>query len=542
MNPIMQSALTGFTSLLVPEMILLAAGCLFILGSTFRSGKAFWGNLAIVSLILAGLAWMMTAIPAKASPWTWIHDLWSQLGNLGSESLPRSEGPAQIYYSAFAVDRLALFVKAVALVGGFLLILTGWDEVSEGSAAEHYACLLFIVAGLSLTGSANELIGMFLALELISIPTYVLLYLGRSDRQGQEATVKYFLLSIMSSGFLLFAFSYLYGITGTTNLSAILQSVQKSSADAGLASVALIALVFLTLALGFRITAVPFHFYAPDVYQGTSSANAALLAFIPKVAGFTALIRLLGFINAGNLDKGIVLGERTPMLFYILAVVTMTMGNWLALLQDNLKRLLAYSSVAHAGYMLMGLVLAPMLYQESFQGGIDALLFYLVAYGLMTIGAFAVLAALDRADRPVQTIEDLAGLSRTHPMLAFMMAICLLSLIGMPMTAGFVGKALLFIGAVIPSPAGYPYMYRVLALVGAINAAVGGWYYLRVIAVMYLRQPVKPLEPVRSAPAFAVVVLCSVFTVILGCYPKPLSNVTRDIASPLVLPRLHAER
>jgi NADH-quinone oxidoreductase subunit N len=531
-NSEIYTALTGIFPLIVPEMILAAAACLFFLGGTFGGSRRLWAVLSLAALAAAGVALACTVLPAGASLAEWPRALWSTLGKAGTASLPITpSGNRPVYFSAIVVDRLALFVKAVALAGGFVLVLTSCDEAPKEAAAEHHACLLLIVAGLGLTGCANELITLFLALELISIPTYVLLYLGRSDRVGQEATVKYFFLSVLSSAFVLFGFSYLYGLSGTTNIAAILHSGQSSHWGA-LSEMALVALVMIAAGLGFRITSVPFHFYAPDVYQGTSLSNAALLAFIPKVAGFAALIRLLGFISAGENDSGLVLGEQSPMLFYILAAVTMSIGNLLALLQNNLKRLLAYSSVAHAGYMLMGLAIAPMLYRDSLPGGIDAILFYLVAYGSMTVGAFAVLAALNRPERPVETVDDLAGLSRTHPVLSIFMAICLLSLIGIPLTAGFVGKLLLFLGAILPTLEGYPWMFRVLALVGALNAAVGGWYYLRILAVMFLRSPVKALEPARSRSAYAAVVICAALTLFFGVYPKPLARVTSSILRP----------
>jgi NADH-quinone oxidoreductase subunit N len=542
-NSEIYTALTGIFPLIVPEMILAATACLFFLGGTIGGSRRLWAVLSLAALVAAAVALALTALPAGTPPLEWPRALWAMLGKAGTASLPiTSSGNRPVYFSAIVLDRLALFVKVVALAGGMILVLTSWDEAPKDAAAEHHACLLLIVAGLSLTGCANELITLFLALELISIPTYILLYLARSDRIGQEATIKYFFLSLLSSAFVLFGFSYLYGLSGTTNLAAILHSGQSSHWGT-LSEMALIALVMIAAGLGFRITAVPFHFYAPDVYQGTSLSNAALLAFIPKVAGFTALIRLLGFINAGENDSGLVLGEQSPMLFYILAAVTMSIGNLLALLQNNLKRLLAYSSVAHAGYMLMGLSIAPMLYRDSLPGGIDAILFYLVAYGAMTIGAFAVLAALNRPERPVETVDDLAGLSRTHPLLATMMAVCLFSLIGMPLTAGFVGKFLLFLGAIMPTLEGYPWMFRVLALVGALNAAVGGWYYLRILAVMFLRTPVKALEPSRSRSACAAVVICAVLTLLFGVYPKPLAYVTSSIVKPpMPAPALQAER
>jgi NADH-quinone oxidoreductase subunit N len=375
---------------------------------------------------------------------------------------------------------------------------------------------------------------------VISIPTYVLLYLPRYDNAAQEAAMKYFLLSLFSSALLLFGFSYLYGLTGTTNLPAGLAAL--GDVEVGrLPQTAQVVLVLVVAALGFRITAVPFHFYAPDVYQGTPTVAAALLAFIPKVAGFAALVRLLGYLWIGrNGTAGLALGEQVPMFFFILAAVTMSLGNLLALLQDNLKRLLAYSSVAHAGYMLIGLSVAPDLQGEGTAGGVDAVLFYLVAYGAMTIGAFAVLAYLSTPRRPVDMIDDLAGLSSSHPGVALLMALFLFSLIGIPLTAGFTGKFILFFGAVAAPAPNHPWLFRVLALIGVINAAIGAWYYLRVVAVMYLRNPIKPLENTRSWPGLATVWICAGVTLVLGFYPKSLLDVSRQAARPVTAPEQQA--
>src|SRR5262249_10414826 len=268
-------------------------------------------------------------------------------------------------------------------------------------------CLLLVVAGTGLTGMANELVVLFLSLELVSIPTYVLLYLARYDLAAQEAALKYFLLSIFSSALLLFGFSYLYGLAGTTNLAALTATLGEATPSA-LPALALVALVMVVAGLGFRITAVPFHFYAPDVYQGTTTGLAALLSLVPKVVGFVALLRVLGFVHLEGLlsnpvpeaslaISGPVLNAQLPNPLWILPAVSMTLGNILALLQDDLKRLLAYSSVAHAGYMLMGLAAAAVRHDPespTASAGIDAVLFYLVAYGGMTVGAFAVLACL----------------------------------------------------------------------------------------------------------------------------------------------------
>jgi NADH-quinone oxidoreductase subunit N len=305
-----------------------------------------------------------------------------------------------------------------------------------------------------------------------------------------------------------------------------------------------VVLVTVVAGLGFRITAVPFHFYAPDVYQGTPTVAAALLAFVPKVAGFVALVRVFGFLWVGQTGTvGLFLGEQVPMLFFILAAVTMFLGNVLGLLQDNLKRLLAYSSVAHAGYMLIGLAVAPDLHGTDTAGGIDAVLFYLVAYGAMTIGAFAILAYLSTPQRPVDMMDDLAGLSRSHPGVALLMAFFLFSLIGIPLTAGFAGKFVLFFGALaVPPRPEHPWLFRILALIGVINAAIGAWYYLRIIAVMYLRNPIKPLENPRSWPGLVTLWLCALVTLVLGVYPKPLLRLSHDAAQPVRSTQLQARR
>jgi NADH-quinone oxidoreductase subunit N len=355
--------------------------------------------------------------------------------------------------------------------------------------------------------------------------------LPRHDEAAQEAALKYFLLSIFSSGLLLFGFSYLYGLTGTTNISAILHTLNNAAARE-VPVIASVALIMVVAGLGFRITAAPFHFYAPDVYQGAPTVGAALLAFVPKVAGFVALLRVLGFVMpVGEPARGGLIGmglsEQVPILFWFLAVITMFLGNILALLQDNLKRLLAYSSVAHAGYMLIALASAPYLAGISNgPDGVVALLYYLVAYGVMTIGAFAVISYLSSPERPVENVDDLAGLSRSHPGVAFLMAIFLFSLIGIPLTAGFNGKFLVFFGALNADqarlevfPGDQASLFTILAFLGVINAAIGAWYYLRLLGVMYLRNPLRPIEVPPNRPALVTLGLCALLTVGLSFPP-----------------------
>jgi NADH-quinone oxidoreductase subunit N len=312
-----------------------------------------------------------------------------------------------------------------------------------------------------------------------------------------------------------------------------------------------VALVMVVAGLGFRITAVPFHFYAPDVYQGTTTGMAALLAFVPKVVGFAALLRVLGFVSApGGVSEalqragvGQMLGEQVPVLLWIMAAVTMSLGNVLALLQDNIRRMLAYSSVAHAGYMLIGLAVAPRLLSAPGEavGGVEALLFYLMAYSAMTIGAFAVLHYLSAPERRVEDVDDLAGLGRTHPGLALVMVLFLFSLIGIPLTGGFVGKWMLFFDALGVSrgdaslgeelrkqASDQARLYAILAVIGVINAAIGAWYYLRIAAVMYLRDPIQPLRATRAWSARVAIGVCAVLTLWLGVYPTPVLEAVQS--------------
>jgi NADH-quinone oxidoreductase subunit N len=511
-SQIVNALLHSFT-LVMPEIILGLTACILFLGGAFEANRKLWAFLAMFGLVAAAVL-LISGLP------------------------PHTGSRAEVYAAPLYVDRLAIVVKWLAVLGGAVLVLASWDDVPDRQAGEYYGCLLLIVAGLSLTGSANELITLFLALELISIPTYVMLYLPRSDKLAQEAATKYFLLSVFSSAFLLFGFSYLYGLSGTTNIPALLSALDQTRAvkpvmDVPAPGIALAALVMIIVGIGFRITAVPFHFYAPDVYQGTATLVAALLAFIPKVAGFAALVRLLGFVLAGNDGHMPTAFGTTQMLtlLWILSAATMTFGNILALLQSNLKRLLAYSSVAHAGYMLIGIAATYRLARNavptqgdilaSIPEGVQSVLFYLVAYGAMTVGLFAAISYLSTPERPIEMEDDLAGLGTSHPGIAVVIALFLFSLIGIPLTAGFAGKLLIFYNAlsVQGNDAGKFYW---LAAVGAVNAAIGAWYYLRILAKMYLHGSVRPIQIRPCWPALAALWFCAGVTIVLGVYPAPL--------------------
>jgi NADH-quinone oxidoreductase subunit N len=416
------------------------------------------------------------------------------------------------------------------------------SQSESKTAAEFYALLLFVLAGLMLVSAAADLVLFFLALELISVPTYVLLYLGRHDYTSQEAATKYFLLSVFSAAILLYGFAFLYGLTGTTRLEGInhvlshaYASNQSGAPNSGGSALGIIALVLITAGLGFKITAVPFHFYAPDVYEGTTAFNAGLLAVVPKAAGFIALIRVVSESMVGFEITG-------QQLLLILAGITMTGGNCLALLQTNVRRLLAYSSIAHAGYMLIGIAVGfwevwnPRLSLEGnaflpgdgLPSGVHATEFYLLAYSLTNVGLFAILVYLGRPGRQIEHIDDLTGLAKTHPFVAVAAALFLFSLAGIPPLPGFWGKLSIFSTALSvrqsAADAGFSVhpAFAVLAVIGVINAAIGAVYYLRLVSAMFLNDPLSTARPAGGRPALVAVALSAALVVAFGIMPRPV--------------------
>jgi NADH-quinone oxidoreductase subunit N len=493
--------------LMIPEMILGLAACVVFLGSTFRGTRDRWALVSLAAIVAAAIALAYTPVSAPGTA--------SDAG----------AGP-------LVNDALAALIRWLAIMGGLVLIVLGWSEVQDQFAGEYFGCQLVIIAGLMLTAMANDLVTLFLALELVSIPTYVLLYLPRVSARAQEAAAKYFLLSVLSSALLMFGFSFLYGIVGTTSMPAIVTTLGREPRGL-LPPVVLIALITIVAGMGFRISAVPFHYYAPDVYEGGPTAVIALLAFLPKAAGFIVLVRLLGLVWSGSEQMGPALGDQAAVLLWIISVVTMTLGNVMALLQHNVKRLLAYSSIAHSGYMLIGLTVAYPAASAGDMGlqsrGVAATLFYLMAYAAMTVGAFGVLSYLSTPERPIETEDDLRGLSESRPAVAGLMALFLFSLIGIPLTGGFAGKLLLIWNA-LADRGDYASLLRWLAIIAIVNSAIGAYYYLRILAGMYLQTSARPPEGRQNRPVLVALCFCAAATIYLGVMPATLvERATRAV-------------
>ncbi len=478
---------------ILPELLILASALtMMTVGAFVPAPRRVWSGIAVVTLVVATIL---------------LGQGWPAPGFWASQTDP--------YLAPVIADPLAMWGRLLAVLTGILVIAMAHDRINPARAPEFFGCLLTLFAGAMLSCAANDLILLFAALEMVSIPTYVLLAMGRRDPTGQEASIKYFLLSVFSSALLLFGLTYLYGLVGVTNLQALAFLIDPIQATEGMAvvskqplSFALIALMFVLAGLGFKMTAVPFHFYAPDVYQGTTTINVAVLSWVPKLVGFVAALRLITAIFVGSTST---LSVVTYALILI-AILTMTVGNALALFQDNFKRLLAYSSVAHGGYLLMAL--AVSLRDDQLRSapyfGSQAILYYLFAYALMTLGVFAALLLLDRPERgtPVESVDDLSGVGSRRPAVALGLTICLLSLAGIPPLAGFFGKFQVFASVVtlitdrtMENNPGDRNLFWWLAIAGGLNAAMGAYYYLRPIVVMYFRDAIGVDSDSSSASA-----------------------------------------
>ena len=549
------ATLTGpETFLLVrPEIVLVAGAIVAYLAGAFAGVRRGW--LIAVTAIAAAM-FLMGSQPGA--------------GMLAADPA----GRGSILSGPVAIDAFSGFVRWTVLGLGLVLALVQAGDifpaaVSRGAAVwrggtcEEAGTFLLLLAGLSLVGLADDLVLLFAGLELVSIPTYILLALKRTDAHGQEASLKYFFLSLVASALFLYALVCLYGIGGSTSLSVIAAKLGAAGAN-GIATVLLpVALGTAMAGAAFRLAAVPMHFYAPDVYEGTSPGNAALLSTLPKIAGVVVLLRLLGLAIPGAFAAGTTgpgAAAYTSLFWQLtaaLAAITMTVGNVMALVQTNLRRLLACSSIAHAGYLLVGVAVAAAAAAAGAGGGRDALatdaswlaglggatatLFYLATYALATIGIFTALTYLGHrwpewstgsGPRPprqeITSVDDLDGLSGTNPVAAFAVAVFLLSLAGIPPLPGFWGKLTLATTALEVDWnsriewGGRRAAFVALAVILVLNAAIAAAYYLRIISAMYFRSTKRGVQADGGLAAGVAMLVCLVLVGLVTLQPRGL--------------------
>jgi len=463
----------------LPETILIVSGALLMALSVF------WRNHAAGRFVPLSLLLLLAAAAASVA----VH---------------RDPGPA--FREMISADSFAAYFRVLVIAAAALTVLVSSQYLrrERSEAGEYYALILLSTAGQCIMASSSELIMLFIGLEISSLASYVLAGYLRDDRRANEAALKYFLLGSFATGFLLFGIAWTYGLTGST----FLEDIRAGLSDAGpelspilLAMAA--ALVFVGLA--FKISAWPFQAWTPDVYQGAPAPVAAFLAAGPKAAAFAVLIRI--FMTAFEPMRA-----RWEPLLWLTALVTMVIGNFAALTQTNIKRLLAYSSIAHAGYMLVAITAAS-------ETGVAAVLFYLAAYTLMNVGAFAVVIHVCRKGEQFVQVQDFSGLAERQPATAALFSLFLLSLVGIPLTAGFFGKFYIFKAALDAN-------LIWLTVLGLLNSAVAAYYYLRILVVMYMHSPseaTSDLPPLGGALK-AAVYASALGTLLLGVFPSLVLN------------------
>ena len=384
---------------------------------------------------------------------------------------------ATLFYGMIAVDRVAVFFKGFLILSSFLVLLAapGSRELSERHLGEFYTLLLGATLGMMLLASSVDMLMVFLSLEMVSVSGYIMVGYLRNDRQSNEAALKYFLFGAVSTGSMLYGITLLFGLTGTTKMALIREMLSKGTVSGDNSMLLLVSAALILAGFGFKTAAVPFHFWCPDVYTGAPTPVTAFLSVAPKAAGFAALLRF--FFTGMSETRGLFSQWSTfsslnwTILILILSVITMTLGNLAALRQDNMKRLLAYSSIAHAGYILMGGV---VLNAE----GIQATLIYLITYLFMNLGAFLIVIEVFNRIGSFD-LKDYRGLFRRSPFLTIAMTIFMLSLMGIPPFAGFFGKFFVFAAAVNRGLAWF-------AVIGALNSVIAVYYYARVIKTMII--------------------------------------------------------
>lgn len=473
---------------IMPETILSVIAMALLLLNVFvpSEQKAYLGYISFIGLVVTGFT--------LVSGWNAPFEL--QAGFNGS----------------VLQDNFAIFFKGIFLVGAGLTVLISDQYMAreECNQGELYPLILLATAGMMLMASGTDLMTIFLGLELLSVCLYVLAGFNRANIKSNEAGLKYFLLGAFSTGFLLYGMALTYGATGTTKVGKIAAFVAQNG-NVVTSPMFVVGMLLMAVGFSFKIAAAPFHMWTPDVYEGAPTPMTAFMSAGPKAAGFAAFLRVF-FMALPALHT-----DWRPLL-WVLAVLTMTIGNIIALSQDNIKRMLAYSSIAHAGYALVG-------FTAGNAEGVAGIMFYMLSYAFMNIGAFAIIVLVGKKGEGNNNVSDYAGFGFKHPVLALAMSVFLFSLAGMPPTAGFIGKFYLFSGAI---KAGYIW----LAIIGVLNSAASVYYYLRVMVFMYMKEPVEEFDWLRVSPAIGLAIALSILGVMIpGVVPSYLLELAQKAIS-----------
>jgi NADH-quinone oxidoreductase subunit N len=492
------------------------------------------GDIVVIGPFIAAVAVALAvlivdvAVPGRRGPVLVI-----SLGGLAivaalvlTTGLPVAGGDGTLRETAFGgayvVDGLTTFLDLIFIgITAFTIVFApDYLETRGLPLAEFVMVLVFAMTGAMLISASADLLVLFVALELMVLPGYMLAGYHKTDGYSTEGAIKYFLLGSFSSAIFLFGLAFTWGATGTTNIVGVREALDAAVAGGGvLAPAMVLGLGFLTTGVAFKIAAVPFHYWTPDAYQGSPTPVTGYLSVGPKVGAFALILRL--FVDAlGPLRLDWL------QVVIILAILTMTLGNLVALTQNNVKRMLGYSSIAHTGYMLVGLA----AFAAGRIEGLEGLLYYTAAYSVMNLGAFAVVAAIQRRAGVTSGLDTFAGLARREPWLAILMTLFLLSLTGIPPTAGFFGKAYVILAAVQAGNAGFTAV-GILAVIAVVNAAAAAFYYLRIVVYMFMREPrSEDAAMAHGRLMWSGLAVASVLTVLLGVIPGPFLDIVGQAA------------
>lgn len=469
-------------SAIAPELMLTITGVLVMLYDSFNPKQRYVsGAVSLVGIIFAAvLIAMMYSEPSSVSSWN---------GMIVTDGL-----------------RLSFSLVFLLVVAFTILISSVWIDREDVPVGEYHTLLLFATVGMMFMASGNDLVVIFLGLETLSIATYVMAGLRKSDLRSNESAMKYFILGSFATGFLLYGMALIYGATGTTNISEIALRVSNANFPALL----LVGGAMLIIGFGFKVATVPFHVWTPDVYEGAPTPITAFMATGPKAAGFASFMRVfvIGFPLIAGAQSSELLHESWITALAVMGMLTMSVGNIAAIVQNNVKRMLAYSSIAHAGYALVGFIGAGMADSIIKRNeAIASVAFYMLAYAVTNLGAFAIVTLLAQKNDRRTEFEDYNGIGFKSPILAFSLSLFMLSLLGLPLTAGFMGKVLVFRPALEAGST----LLTVLVIVAVINTAISAYYYLRLIVVMFFRERttewIEPKIPAAIAVALVITVL-----------------------------------